>query len=472
MPLTITMTQTQTNLSKDNTGNELRKGIPFVYDGGLPFFACVCDYLKKNGYSYSICGGNYGAKCGRCKVRFLNNAPLPDAVERKLLSLDEIRGNVRLACRSNPKAKAEAEILFGEKSEILTSMKEADPLAMPERDVAGIDLGTSTIAFSYWDSTEKKITKTYKDLNPQIKYGADVISRIDAAAKFGKDYISKEILDFLYDGVKKVCNQNPGSLPIYVAGNTVMLHLLAGEDATGLGGYPFSPVFIEEKKLIHKEITFILLPGISAFVGADITAGLISEGMLPITKEGRGKLYIDLGTNAEIALSDGEKIYCTATAAGSAFSSTEGLGSDSISKLAGLLRDGSVDETGLLKRDKGVLSQKTIRDLQLAKAAVYCGVNILLKKAGLEYKDIVSVTIAGGFGYYLDKEDAAVTGLIAKELTGRINSCGNASLLGSLMYDRIKDALNINEGFEAIDLAMEPGFEDEFIGQVNFNGLV
>ena len=466
------MTQTQTNLSKDNTVNELRKGIPFVYDGGLPFFACVCDYLKKNGYSYSICGGNYGAKCGRCKVRFINNAPLPDAIERKLLSLDEIRGGVRLACRSNPKAGAEAEILFGERNEILTSMKEPSADLMPDRDVAGIDLGTSTIAFSYWDSSKKKIAKTHKDLNPQIKYGADVISRIDAAARQGRDYISNEILDFLYEGVKKVCDKELSELPIYVAGNTVMLHLLAGEDASGLGGYPFSPVFIDEKKLTYKEATFTLMPGISAFVGADITSGLISEGMLPITKEGRGKLFIDLGTNAEIVLCDGKKLYCTATAAGSAFSSAEGVGSDSISKLAGLIRDGSVDETGLLKRDKGVLSQKTIRDLQLAKAAVYCGVNILLKKAGMEYKDIVSVTIAGGFGYYLDKEDAATVGLIAKELTGKIASCGNASLLGSLMYDRIKDTFNQNEGFEAIDLAMEPGFEDEFIGQVNFNGLV
>ncbi|MBP5297655.1 MAG: hypothetical protein J6Z09_00705 [Lachnospiraceae bacterium] len=283
----------------------MKKGVPFVYGGGLPFFACVRDYLKDNGYSFSICGGNYGAKCGRCKVRFETNAPLPDAIERKLLSPDELREGIRLACRTNPKASSKVSILFGNKTEIVTGSKTTDEAIMPERDVVAIDLGTSTVAFSYWDSKQKK-ERLYKADNPQIKYGSDVISRIDAAKRLGREVVSHELLEFLYEGLNKVAEGTISKdIPVYVGGNTIMLHVLAGEDASGLGAYPFTPVFLDERNITYKDVTFTLLPGISSFVGADITAGLISEGILPMGRESKGKLFVDLGTNAELALCTG-----------------------------------------------------------------------------------------------------------------------------------------------------------------------
>ncbi|MBO4808264.1 MAG: DUF4445 domain-containing protein [Lachnospiraceae bacterium] len=458
-----------TNSYKNNSDKDLRKGVPFVYDGGLPFFACVCDYLKDNGYSYSVCGGNYGAKCGRCKVRFEEGAPLPDAIERKLLSPDELREGVRLACRSNPKAGSKLSILFGAKTAIIAETAKINLAAMPDRDAVGIDLGTSTLAFAFWDSNEKKQI-LHKADNPQIKYGSDVISRIDAANKYGREFISEELLDFLYEGLLKVADgKDIKSLPVYVAGNTVMLHVLSGEDATGLGAYPFTPAFLDERKITYKDATFTLLPGISAFVGADITAGLISEGILPVSAMSKGKLFIDLGTNAETALSDGEKVYCTACAAGSAFSTDAGIGSEGISAIAKLLQEGIIDETGLLKEENGAVTQKSVREIQLAKAAVASGIEILLGKSGMSKEDIQSVSIAGGFGYFLNVEDAAQIGLLPKELKDVARPGGNTCLQGCLMYDKVRKELgSFRNDFVAIDSATEPNFDELYMRQVNF----
>jgi len=459
-----------TNSYNNNSDKNSKKGVPFVYDGGLPFFACVRDYLKDNGYSFSICGGNYGAKCGRCKVRFEESAPLPDAIERKLLSPDELRDGVRLACRCKPKPGTKAEILFGQRNDIVSDFETPEPEYMPDRDVVGIDLGTTTVAIAFYDSSIGRLKEIYKDNNPQIKYGSDVISRIDATVKYGRDVISNEILEFLYNGVKKVAGDSfkPG-LPIYVAGNTIMLHLLAGEDATGLGEYPFKASFLDEKALDYKDTTFVLLPGVSAFVGADIVSGLVSINMLPSKEGAKGRLFVDLGTNAEIVLWDGNRFYATAAAAGSALSSEVGVGSKGISVLADLLRNGEVDGTGLLLKDRGVMSQKVIRDLQLAKAAIVSGTNMLLKKAGMTYKDIDDFTIAGGFGYYLNMDDACKIGLIDGGIKDKSKSVGNASLLGSLMYDKIRSNLKgIRKDFTTIELSLEPGFEEDFMRQVDF----
>ncbi|MBO7386683.1 MAG: DUF4445 domain-containing protein [Lachnospiraceae bacterium] len=427
------------------------------------------DYLKDNGYSFSICGGNYGAKCGRCKVRFETNAPLPDAIERKLLSPDELREGIRLACRTNPKASSKVSILFGNKTEIVTGSKTTDEALMPERDVVAIDLGTSTVAFSYWDSKQKK-ERLYKADNPQIKYGSDVISRIDATKRLGREAVSLELLEFLYEGLNKVAEGTISKdIPVYVGGNTIMLHVLAGEDASGLGAYPFTPVFLDERNITYKDVTFTLLPGISSFVGADITAGLISEGILPMGRESKGKLFVDLGTNAELALCTGEKIYCTACAAGSAFSTDAGVGSEGISALAGLLNEGRVDRTGLLIDETASITQKDIRDIQLAKAAVSTGIEILLQKSGFDYKDITSVSIAGGFGYFLNVDDAAVIGLIPNELKNKTYASGNTCLRGSLIYDKVeKELKDFRESFVPIESALEEGFDELFLRQVDF----
>jgi len=458
----------------DNNLTGEKKGIRLTYEGELPFFAWVCKALTQRGYTYSLCGGRYGAKCGKCKVRFQKNAPLPTAIERKMLKADELRDGIRLACQTSVKEGTEVEALFGNKPDIMVETLVEHDDFMPEKNVIGVDLGTSTIVAGLWNPLEKKI-KTVKRYNPQIKYGADVISRIDASVRNGKDVIAKEIRDTLFSMIDELCeNENCNKdTPIYISGNTVMLHLLAGEDPNGLGYEPFKPVFLCEKRIEEDDRSIILLPGISAFVGADILAGLISVGMLPTSDKDNKRLFIDLGTNAELVICDGYKLIASATAAGSAFALDKGEGSHVIHLLAEELRNKRVDNTGLLLDDSGNLTQKDIRELQLAKAAIRTGIETLLKKSDMKYSDVDKIYIAGGFGYYLEASDAIDIGLLPEFCKDRIVVIGNASLLGSIMYDKIKSSVSEEiSKCQAINLALEDGFGDEYIKQVNFDGFI
>ena len=451
-----------------NLNNE--KGMLRPYDGSLPFFAWVLNILKEEGYTYSICGGKYGAKCGKCKVRIGSNVALPTPAERKMLKPDELRDNIRLACQTTVKEGTDIEILFGKKSNIVADFDGLDVNRLPKRDVMGIDLGTSTIACAYYSYEDKKVIKTAKTYNPQVKYGADVLSRIDAAEKEGRQKLSEELLTCLYNEVRKLCDElgKPDIPDCFVAGNTVMLHVLSGEDATGLGKAPFAPVFLSEKVLNYKDVTFTLLPGISAFVGADITAGIAAAGIIA-SESKEDELFIDLGTNAEIALKHNGKIICAATAAGSAFSIGDKEGSHGIHLLAELIKNKQVDETGLITGTSKSLTQQDIRDLQLAKAAVRTGIETLFKESGIVADEVSKVFIAGGFGYYLNGEDAVTIGMIPKVLLGRIKVSGNTSLLGSLMYDRIKDEIKRDlPECRALNLALMDDFNDNFVSRVNF----
>lgn len=449
--------------SVQNSVNE-KTGISFVYDKEMPFFSCVLKELDDRGISYSICGGRYGAKCGKCKVKIDGDAPGVTAVEKKLLTEKEIGEGVRLACQSKPNIGTKVQILFGEETGNANDISGKMESLLPDFDCFGVDLGTSTIAINFWNSKKRTFMDSLSFPNPQIRFGADIISRIEAQKTEGAKALSEELKGAVLDACHKM---NPSNCPIYVAGNTVMLHIFAGEDAAGLGSAPFKTVFLDERV----DGRFVLLPGISAFVGADITAGLVTNEILPIRNESK-ELLIDLGTNAEIVLKAGTKMFATSTAAGSAFSSSEGVGSRGIELLADGLRAGRIDSTGLIVGDSE-LSQQSIRSLQLAKAAVRCGVDFLVKKAGIDINDIDKVFIAGNFGFFLNAKDAVDIGMLPKELLNKIEVCGNASLSGSFMYDKIKGEVNsLLKNVKCIDPAMEQDFNDSFMKQVDFDGFV
>ncbi|MDE5717131.1 MAG: ATP-binding protein, partial [Lachnospiraceae bacterium] len=199
-------------------------------------------------------------------------------------------------------------------------------------------------------------------------------------------------------------------------------------------------------------------------------------------------LFIDLGTNGEMAITDGRRMIVTATAAGPAF---EGdgtvIGTDRIALTARLLQRGILDETGLLeepyftegvgvengKGDGCYFKQEDIRSLQMAKAAIRAGVEILWEEMGRP--EIGKVCLAGGFGYYLDVEAAAVIGLLPAYMRGRVQAVGNTSLAGAyelgrdLSADRMDDA-GLEEGTalaESINLAELERFEGLYLKYMN-----
>ena len=226
------------------------------------------------------------------------------------------------------------------------------------------------------------------------------------------------------------------------------------------------------------------MPGISAFVGADIVAGVYALKMCSQENKNKVSLLIDLGTNGEMALGNAKKLLVSATAAGPAFegrSISPMDGTDLIDITAELLKQGILDETGLMvepyfeqgyQYKNNTVTQEDIRALQMAKAAICAGIRIMMREYPITPEAIDTVYLAGGFGYYLDTNSAAIIGLIPEELAGKVKAVGNTSLMGAYLYGRNADAreevLTITELAIPVNLAEQEGFEENYLESLHF----
>ncbi|MBD5543428.1 MAG: DUF4445 domain-containing protein [Lachnospiraceae bacterium] len=451
------------------------------------------EILKKEELSFSShCGGK--GICKRCRVRFLSGAVLPSAGDRAAFTPEELRQGFRLACLSKPMRDCEIELYVQKEKQInvLTDVKDVKDVTdvsvasvvsevygiqesqnqagnghgngngNEEDTLIAIDLGTTTIAMELRGLMTKRVYGTFCEINPQRAYGADVISRIQAAMEQeGRKKLQQLIRDSLEKGIQKlltVAEEKGLRKPkeAYLSGNTPMRQLFMGHSVENLGIYPFLPENINRQETSLQGIKTILIPGISAFVGGDIAAGLYY-----VKKQGgfckkAPELFIDLGTNGEMAIGNDSRILVTATAAGPAFEGGSGetiMGADLIACLDELKKQGILDETGLLQEPwfeegihigKAVLKGKDVRGLQMAKAAVFAGICLLIDRYGIGIEELERVYLAGGFGYYLNVESAVSMGLIPIELGEKITAVGNTSLAGAFLYG--KDCMESAKG--------------------------
>jgi uncharacterized 2Fe-2S/4Fe-4S cluster protein (DUF4445 family) len=327
------------------------------------------------------------------------------------------------------------------------------------------------------DCHDGAVADTYCEMNPQRSYGSDVLSRITASCDGHKEELRDMVWAVLQRGmeqfVEKITLDMNKISCMCIAGNTTMEHLLLGYDVGTLGVSPFTPVEIGLQEIRRPEwsLPIYITPGISTFVGGDIAAGLYALGMLGGSGESC-RLLIDLGTNGEMAITDGDRMLVTATAAGPAFeggASSQVIGTDMIALTARLLKQGILDETGLMTEPCSTLTQQDIRNLQLAKAAVRAGIEVLWEKFGAQQVD--SVYLAGGFGCYLNVEAAFEIGLLPERLRGRVQAVGNTSLAGA--YQMARDLLEgrlDRDSLEkrlscavSINLAKESSFEQLYL---------
>lgn len=309
------------------------------------------------------------------------------------------------------------------------------------------DVGTTTLAMLL-HGADGRVIDRYVEVNPQIVYGADVISRIQAAedGRRARD-MSDRIRGALTRGIDRFRRKlAPGEeMQMVLAANTTMTYLLMGWDTAELGRAPFHASHTEEAETDVAGVPCIVFPGVSAFVGGDIAAGMYACGM---GEREELTLLIDLGTNGEMVLGNRSRRIACAASAAPAFEggASRGVwGADMVSCLAALRRAGLLDETGLLAEDcfeSGVrvgnvhVAQETVRALQLAKGAVAAGIGILLKKYGISANRVDRVVLAGGFGYYLDPTDAAEIGLLPEDLASKAAVGGNIALAGALRAGR------------------------------------
>lgn len=324
---------------------------------------------------------------------------------------------------------------------------------------------------------------------------------------------------FLASRLGRVCLKR-----ISVAGNTVMESLFAGLDVSGLASWPFkvpdrfgfsSPAkkYLGAYGFDHEDCELYLAPVAGPFVGGDTVAAMIAAGFH--NDDGKTKFLADIGTNCEMAVRDGssKKIYCTSTSAGPAFEgfgiecgsgAVEGsivkvsvdngnvscsvigggdarsiAGTGLVSAVAQFLELGIIDDTGAfvdVSSDRRnisgsvYLTQKDIRNFQLAKASVCSGLDILCDR--LTCIDRPDLYLAGGFGVKLDVDEAVSVGMIPQILCHNVLSLGNGSLAGATMFlvdDSLRDkALQLAEQSNVIDLAQYKGFQDRFVSSLNF----
>ena len=501
---------------------------------------------EKNEYISAPCNGN--GICGKCIVRYKSGATEPTKQDREFLSEKQLEQGYRLACQSYPTEEYKVEIPEMEETievlsqwenqrteEILKNTAEGTA-EKTENAIYGIciDIGTTTLAALLVNLETEADCQTAVSVNHQRAYGSDVLSRISASNSGKKWEIQRCIRQDLQKLIRELLQKEKITEQqiqrIVIAGNTTMCHLLRGFSCETLGVAPFLPVdlswmegsaadFLGMKELDTK---VVILPGISAFVGADIMAGIAKMNMH--RSEGY-HLLLDIGTNGEMVLGNCRHMYVTSTSAGPAFEGGniscgmagipgvishvfmeetgkagfqvigEADGENKKKQQAiGICGTGMIDlvyelrkhqmidehgtysdlyfDTGYELAGKVKFTQNDIREIQMAKAAIRAGVDILVKKAGIAFDEVDDCYLAGGFGTKIDITKAAGIGLIPKELEVKTIPVGNTVLAGTkeVLLGRIsKDELEkIQTMADVINLAEENDFEELYLSYMDF----
>ena len=481
--------------------------------------------IRKANVSVSFpCGGK--GSCGKCRVKASGALSGIQPREEKWLSEEEKTAGVRMACFAEVLGDCEVEIMEKTSGAVIENTYTEwngtlDPL-YSEGFGAAFDIGTTTVAARLFSSGFRHPIAVKGELNKQQTFGADVISRIvscsENTVRPQSDLIRKQLSDML----KELCRE--AGVPekevrfLVICGNTTMMYILFAIDPAPLSiapftmDQPFGGLF--DAKLPGFEGLPCWVPGCaSAYVGADITCSVLASGMTGM----KGNiLLVDAGTNGEMVLSVDGTLRCCSTAAGPAFegagiacggNASAGAidsvlfengefsyttiagapartlcGSGLIDAVAALLKAGFITSKGKLKTpgggdfffaDSGVyLTQKDIRQLQLAKAAIRAGMDTLIHESGLTYDDVDTIILCGGFGSYMRPAGAEAIGLIPPGFAEKAIAIGNAAGNGAARIlqsrQQQEEAVRIVNSMNTVELAASPYFRDQYIRRMMF----
>ena len=470
----------------------------------------ILDFLRENNICLNAACNGLGI-CGKCKIKIGNLKAFEG--ERKVLGDKDIDAGYRLACMHSVDECDKEAILKDIKestgSVVLTEsfMPKVSHTNICDKYGIAIDIGTTTVAMELIDLSNAAIIAKASEINSQIAFGFDVMSRIaytmeNVDGLFKLQKIIVNTLNMLIDKLQADTGKEDIA-EITVAANTVMCHILLGESVEGLGKYPFSPVFTKSRTVaafdigIKSDAKVTTLPHISGFVGSDIVAGVYASGLC---MDDKNLLFIDIGTNGEMVLKFGDKLLATSCATGPALEGMniscgmragEGAidnfcidenklsyttvgnkkavgicGSGVLAIVRELLKNniihvrGAIDVEKLKKAydfiafdksgkpfikisDDIYFTSKDIRQVQLAKGAILSGILALVSKAKLELKDISKVYIAGQFGKYISVDSFFCVGLLPIEFFDKVEYLGNTALAGA--YTALLDKYAIED---------------------------
>lgn len=499
-----------------------------------------------------VCAGL--GNCGHCAVKIFSESVLspPGEADTAFFPPQKLQQGWRLACRYT--ITSDISLLINVRNSAMDVLTDFTFLSetsfdqdAPSRLSPGIaiDIGSTTLAAYLFDLTTGQLLKVASAVNPQTRFGGDVISRIHYTMTTSDGTKTMQsllirTLNQLIDQLMKSFDLSSAAIKnIVLTGNTTMLHFFLGLETRSLAVAPFAPLILSAVRLSSREAGlpsggFVdLMPGISAYVGSDITAGILASGMADAPT---WVLLLDLGTNGELALGCKERILTCATAAGPAFEGANiqhgcsalpgaisevdltadppyttiggqppiGIcGSGVLAILAELLRHGLVDQTGRMLSPDEVSDQKSaaglreingepvyvlyenhendqliyftakdVREVQLAKAAIRAGIEVLMKEAGLAPEQIRQLYIAGGFGNRMNIASAVAIGLIPATLQARAETIGNGAAAGAGAYllseSAREKAVQIATTAEYIELSDHSDFGDAYMDAMSF----
>lgn len=405
-----------------------------------------------------------------------------------------------------------------------------------------LDIGTTTIVAALVDLSSGETLGSSSTLNPLVFYGHDVMSRIrysvsqiDGLLRMHRELISAAnlLIDVL---TTEAGTRSEHIYQLVAAGNTTMQHIFLNREIAGIGEYPYKAevldIFTTTAEALAVKIAeyapVITFPCISAYVGGDIVSGLLAVNLKELETPA---LFIDIGTNGEMAILTDGRIVATSTAAGPCFEgmtissgmragqgaiehvslgaglSLQSIGDGPVRGICGsglldlvaeLIRTRLVNSRGRLSgRDSSAvpeiyreylfekngkrhfklssdvsISQEDIRQVQLAKAAIKAGVEILLDECNLKAEDLKKVVIAGAFGYHLKEESLFGVGLLPKLNGATLSFVGNSSLGGAvkmlLSKNLADEASRVALTANNYDLSRIPGFEATFVKEMHF----
>lgn len=418
---------------------------------------------------------------------------------------------------------------------------------MPDGVAIAIDLGTTTIAASLMEIRSGRQLAKSGGLNPQRVFGADIISRLEAArgSSANRQRLSAIVNGALAELVEELFLKTNLEMNVLrgvaIAGNPAMEHLLLGLPVDSLTAPPYRPLFAEGRLISAKDLGWGMnlpvyifpLPG--GFVGGDLVAFLYGQGIDSSKLGAQGsRLFLDLGTNGEIALVCGGKVYATSAAAGPAFeggnlscgmaalpgaisdvafldndlrletigdiSPTGICGSGVIAAIAGMRRAGVIDHAGTLlplekittniamrvqerecgrvfslyrdAKEEVFISQEDIRQVQLAKAAIRAGIEVLAARSSISLDAVDEIVITGSFGAELVPEQLKTIGIFPENMVQRPGFVREGTLRGvekTILADSSHaDVEELASLIKVVPLSGTPAFEKHFLESMNF----
>jgi uncharacterized 2Fe-2S/4Fe-4S cluster protein (DUF4445 family) len=485
----------------------------------------------------SACAG-LGA-CGLCRVRIdAGEGGAPTTAELLHLGEEAVAARTRLACQVTPRGDLDVTVLeparpSSWRTPVGFSYRPAYPpspgrAARAQPLGVAVDLGTThlTVAICELEGGRRVVVRAGP--NPQADLAADVVGRLDAAARSERvaERLRRLAIEAIGGALLDLSQEEGIALPgvgqVCVVGNTAMLALLGGrapdailDPARWVGPIdcPLEDVAgVAAAWNLPPSATIELVQPLGGFVGSDLVAGVIHCRLLETAEP---SLLVDFGTNTELALWDGERLWVTAAAGGPAFEATgigcgvgagpgaihrlsrapDGAwaaevlesspplgvcGSGLVDLLAILRAGGEIDERGRLRREPITLavggvelsvSKADVDMLQRAKGAVAAGIEVLCHKAGLRFDRLGAVHVAGSFGEHLDVEHAERIGLLPPFPAGRVRLAGNTALQGALDLLRSDEAgaalERARRATRLVNLSMEEEFEELFLERLH-----